>query len=97
MDIITTIDSEIQDIVHDYLLEQTEKYDAHHSSAIVMEVQTGDIKAISNFGLTENGKYYEKLIKEKKIFIINCIYLKSLKERNRESFIRHCMDCIAIF
>ena len=26
-----------------------------------MEVQTGDIKAISNFGLTENGKYYEKL------------------------------------
>ena len=61
LDIITTIDSEIQDIVHDYLLEQTEKYDAHHSSAIVMEVQTGDIKAISNFGLTENGKYYEKL------------------------------------
>ena len=39
LDIITTIDSEIQDIVHDYLLEQTEKYDAHHSSAIVMEVQ----------------------------------------------------------
>ena len=26
-----------------------------------MEVETGDIKAISNFGLTENGKYYEKL------------------------------------
>ena len=60
-DIITTIDSEIQDIVHDYLLEQTEKYEANHSSAIVMEVETGDIKAISNFGLTENGKYYEKL------------------------------------
>ena len=61
LDIITTIDSEIQDIVHDYLLEQTEKYEAHHSSAVVMEVKTGDIKAISNFGLTENGKYYEKL------------------------------------
>ena len=61
LDIITTIDSEIQDVVHDYLLEQTEKYEAHHSSAIVMEVQTGSIKAISDFGLTGNGKYYEKL------------------------------------
>lgn len=60
-DIVTTIDSEIQDIVHDYLLEQTEKFQADHSSAIVMEVETGNIKAISNFGITDDGKYYEKL------------------------------------
>jgi cell division protein FtsI (penicillin-binding protein 3) len=60
-DIVTTIDSKIQDIVHDYLLEQTEKFQADHSSAIVMEVETGNIKAISNFGITDDGKYYEKL------------------------------------
>ncbi|MAS31120.1 MAG: penicillin-binding protein [Flavobacteriaceae bacterium] len=61
LDVITTLDFEIQDLVHDYLLEQTIKYEADHSSAIVMEVKTGDIKAISNFGITKEGKYYEKL------------------------------------
>jgi len=61
LDINTTINTYMQDIVHDYLLEQTEKFEADHSTAILMEVNTGKIKAISNFGRTENGKYYEKL------------------------------------
>ncbi len=59
--VYTTIDIEIQDIVHDNLLEQTINFEADHSSAIVMEVSTGKIKAISNFGRTVEGKYYEKL------------------------------------
>jgi cell division protein FtsI (penicillin-binding protein 3) len=59
--VYSTIDVEIQDIVHDNLLEQTINFEADHSSAIVMEVSTGKIKAISNFGRTSEGKYYEKL------------------------------------
>ena len=59
--VYTTIDIEIQDIVHDNLLEQTINFEDDHSSAIVMEVSTGKIKAISNFGRTVEGKYYEKL------------------------------------
>ena len=59
--VFSTIDVEIQDIVHDNLLQQTINFEADHSSAIVMEVSTGKIKAISNFGRTSEGKYYEKL------------------------------------
>ena len=59
--VYSTIDVEIQDIVHDNLLEQTINFEADHSSAIVMEVSTGKIKAISNFARTSEGKYYEKL------------------------------------
>ena len=34
----------MQDIVHDYLLEQTEKFEANHSTAVLMEVNTGKLK-----------------------------------------------------
>ncbi len=61
LDINTTLNTYMQDVVHDYLLEQTEKYEADHSTAVLMEVATGKIRAISNFGRTEQGKYYEKL------------------------------------
>ena len=61
LDINTTLNTYMQDVVHDYLLEQTEKYEADHSTAVLMEVATGKIRAISNFGRTDKGKYYEKL------------------------------------
>ena len=61
LDINTTLNTYMQDIVHDYLLEQTEKFEANHSTAVLMEVNTGKIKAISNFARTDKGKYYEKL------------------------------------
>ncbi len=61
LDINTTLNTHMQDVVHDYLLEQTEKYEADHSTAVLMEVATGKIRAISNFGRTDQGKYYEKL------------------------------------
>lgn len=60
-DIITTINVNIQDIAHHALLLQLEKYKAEHGSVVVMEVATGEIKAISNLGITKNGKYYESL------------------------------------
>lgn len=59
-DIITTIDVNIQDITHHALLRQLEFFEADHGCAVVMEVATGEIKAISNLGRTTEGKYFEK-------------------------------------
>lgn len=60
-DIVTTINVNIQDIAHHALLKQMEYYEAEHGSVIVMEVATGEIKAISNLGRSASGGYYEKL------------------------------------
>jgi len=60
-DIHTTIDTEIQDIVHHELLHQLEKFEADHGTMIVMETKTGKIKAISNLGANQDGKFYERL------------------------------------
>lgn len=60
-DVVSTIDINIQDIAHHALLDQLEKYKADHGSVIVMETATGEIKAISNLGITGDGKYYERL------------------------------------
>lgn len=59
-DVITTIDVNMQDITHHALLKQLEFYQADHGCAIVMEVATGEIKAISNLARTSDGKYFEK-------------------------------------
>ncbi|MDC0623112.1 transpeptidase family protein [Flavobacteriaceae bacterium] len=60
-DVYTTIDVNIQDVAHFSLLEQLEKFKADHGCVVVMEVSTGEIKAISNLGRTSKGTYYEKL------------------------------------
>lgn len=59
-DIITTIDVNMQDITHHALLRQLEYFEADHGCAVVMEVETGEIKAIANLGRTSDGKYFEK-------------------------------------
>lgn len=60
-DVYTTIDVNIQDIAHHSLLGQLELYEAEHGCAVVMDVETGEIKAISNLGRNKNGNYYERL------------------------------------
>ncbi len=60
-DLISTIDINIQDIAHHTLLAQLEKYKADHGCVIVMERETGEVKAIANLGITKEGKYYERL------------------------------------
>ncbi|MFK5890181.1 MAG: penicillin-binding protein [Flavobacteriaceae bacterium] len=60
LDVITTIDLNIQDIAHHALLEQLEKFEAEHGSVVVMDVKTGEIKAISNLARTSKGTYFEK-------------------------------------
>jgi len=59
-DVYTTIDVNMQDVAHHALLEQLEYYEADHGTAVVMEVATGEIKALSNLGRGTSGKYYEK-------------------------------------
>ncbi|QTY26915.1 penicillin-binding protein [Flavobacterium sp. CS20] len=60
LDVVSTIDVNIQDIVHHALLRQLEKFKADHGSVIVMETKTSEIKAISNLGRTKNNTYFEK-------------------------------------
>lgn len=60
-DVVSTININIQDIAHHALLTQLKKYKAHHGCVIVMEVNTGEIKAISNLELnTRNDTYSER-------------------------------------
>jgi cell division protein FtsI (penicillin-binding protein 3) len=54
-DVVTTINPEIQDIAEYALLEGLEKSHGQKGTAIVMEVETGAILAISNLGLQGSG------------------------------------------
>lgn len=56
----TTVDIDIQDIVETALLKQMEAYQPEFGTAIVMEVKSGDIKAIANLGRTSSNGYFEK-------------------------------------
>ena len=60
-DVVSTININIQDIAHHALLTQLKKYKAQHGCVIVMEVNTGEIKAISNLELNpKNNTYAER-------------------------------------
>lgn len=48
LDIVTTIDVNIQDVAHNALYAAVEKSKAMYGVVIVMEVKTGEIKAIAN-------------------------------------------------
>ncbi|UCG28286.1 MAG: penicillin-binding protein 2, partial [Bacteroidales bacterium] len=58
-DVITTIDINIQDVAENALLKQLIRQDAHHGTVILMEVQTGEVKAIVNLQKGDDGKYRE--------------------------------------
>ncbi len=59
-DIYTAIDINIQDVAHQALEQQLKKQNADHGSVVLMEVKTGDIKAIANLSRNKNGSYSEK-------------------------------------
>jgi len=61
MDVVTTIDLNIQDVAEKALYKQLQKHNAHHGTAILMEVKTGDIKAIANLQRRSNGGYWESV------------------------------------
>ena len=58
-DIISTIDLNLQDVAHNALLKQLKLRNARHGTAVLMEVKTGDIKAISNLEKNSQGEYWE--------------------------------------
>lgn len=58
-DIITTIDINFQDFAHQTLLNQLIRLNAEHGVVILMEVKTGDIKAIVNLKKNRKGQFEE--------------------------------------
>lgn len=58
-DVLTTLDVNIQDVAESALLRQLMNKDAEFGSVIVMEVETGHIKAIANLQKNRNGSYGE--------------------------------------
>lgn len=60
-DIISTLDVNYQDVAQDALKKQLIKSQAHHGSVVLMEVATGEIRAIANFTRTKDGDYKEML------------------------------------
>lgn len=58
-DIISTLNIDMQEYTHYALLSELIKTRAHHGCAILMEVHSGEIKAIVNLKRTKNGDYSE--------------------------------------
>ncbi|OCX51485.1 cell division protein [Mucilaginibacter sp. PPCGB 2223] len=60
-DIISTIDVNFQDVAERALKKQLIKSQADHGCVILMEVATGEIRAIANYTKVADGEYAEKL------------------------------------
>lgn len=58
-DIVTTIDINIQDVAENSLEEHLIRHNADHGCAVLMEVETGEIKAIANLKRNSDGNYVE--------------------------------------
>lgn len=59
LDVKTTIDVDIQDIVERALYDKLAETSAESGCAVLMDVETGEIKAISNLDRTLSGAYAE--------------------------------------
>lgn len=59
IDVVTTIDVDIQDVAQRALRQQLESGDADWGCAVLMEVATGEIRAMSNLTRKREGVYVE--------------------------------------
>ena len=59
-DIETTIDINLQDLTESALLRALVDHNADYGSVVLMEVETGEIKAISNLSKNSRGQYWER-------------------------------------
>ncbi len=59
MDIVTTIDADIQDVAEQALRRQVNEYRAYWGTVMIMDVPTGEMVAMANLGRTDNGRYGE--------------------------------------
>ncbi len=60
-DVITTLDTYMQDVAETALMKMLVGNNSLHGTAIVMETATGKIKAIANLGKQPDGSYAEDL------------------------------------
>ena len=60
-DIITTLDTYMQDVAENALMKMMVDNNSKHGTVIIMETQTGKIKAIANLGKQADGVYTEDL------------------------------------
>lgn len=58
-DVITTLDVNLQDVAQKALMQQLVSQGAQYGTVVVMEVKTGDVKAMVNLGRDEYGNYRE--------------------------------------
>jgi cell division protein FtsI (penicillin-binding protein 3) len=58
-DLVTAIDVNIQDVAASALRKQLHKHKARHGCAVLMEVKTGYIVAISNLTMATDSSYHE--------------------------------------
>lgn len=58
-DIQTTININLQDVAEDALYRHLQSHDADYGCVVLMEVATGEIKAIANLGKAAGGGYLE--------------------------------------
>lgn len=58
-DLYTTLDINIQDVAEKALERQLSMHQADHGCVVLMEVETGEVKAIANLSRTKRGEYYE--------------------------------------
>jgi cell division protein FtsI (penicillin-binding protein 3) len=58
-DVVSTINVEIQDVAEQSLRDQLMRHNARYGLAVVMEVKTGDVKAIVNLHRAAPGRYVE--------------------------------------
>ncbi len=59
LDIVSTIDIDFQDIAEKALVDSLKSYDAETGYAVLMEVKTGEVKAIVNMQKNADGSYSE--------------------------------------
>lgn len=59
-DIMSTIDVNFQDVAQKVLLKQLDSTQADFGTVVLMEVATGEVRAIANFTRTTEGDYKEK-------------------------------------
>ncbi len=58
-DVYTTLDLRIQDIAHSALQKQLVNFEAKHGTVIVMEVETGKVRAMVNLRKNDDGDYVD--------------------------------------
>ena len=59
VDVVTTIDVSMQDLAERALVDELKEINGEMGVAILMEVKTGDVKAIVNMTRGNDGRYYE--------------------------------------